>query len=287
MASTSGSTIAKPRSDDHDAQALDVEGLDGVLVANGRRGQGAAVAPVRAGHDVEQARAVGDGRRERAGHRGLCVAARVGVGDAAVRALEPDESGEARRGTRRSAAVARRGERHHVRRDRRGRATRRPARRALRVPRVAGDAERGTRGVRERAELGGRGLAEWDRAHGTEPTDVQRVARDRGATEVPARAVGRRHARAVVEVLHAERHARERAGVVARGDASVDRGRGRERAIAVEVHERVQLGVAAPDRVEALRRDVDRARRARANGIGRLDGGTLFSHRSLRRSARE
>ncbi len=90
------------------------------------------------------------------------------------------------------------------------RATAGPARRDGRVPRVAGDAEERAGRVGPGAELRGGGLADRDGTGGAEAADVQRVGRLRRAVGEPARPARRRHARAVLQVLHAERHAGER-----------------------------------------------------------------------------
>ena len=258
---TSGSTIAKPRFDDHATRQ------PGEIGRRARRrsepaggGKAGAVARVGAGHHVEQQRGVGDGRREESVHGVLRELRAAERRDAAVVALQADQTGEARGRADRTAAVARRAERHHARRHRGRRAAARTARRARRIPRVARHAEQRARGVRPRAELGRRGLADRDRAGGAQPADVDRVGRLRRIVREPARTLRRRHARAVLEVLHAERHAGQRPELVDPPVAhrGVDRPRRVQRGLGVDVHERVERGIVTLDRVEARGRSAPR-----------------------------
>ena len=82
--------------------------------------------------------------------------------------------------------------------------------------------------------------------------DVYRVARHRRPTRVPQRSATGRHSGAVVEVLHAERHAGERTRILAGGDQRVDSLCVATSLVGIEVDEGVELVVAAIDRRQAL-----------------------------------
>ena len=280
-APTSRSIVAKPRSErPRDATSREVDRVERVDVAAGRRRQAGAIAGVGSGHHVEQQRGVGHGRGEASDH-GVLGEMRVAErGDAPVGALQPDEAGEARRGPDRTATVARRAERHHSRRHRGGRATARPARRAAEVPRVARDPEQRARGIGPRPELGRRGLADRDRTGGTQPTDVDRVGRLRRTVREPPRPARRRHAGTIFEVLHAERHAGQGPELVESSvvHGRVDRPRRDQRTLGVDVHERVEVGIVTLDRVEARDHQLLGRQPARTNELRRVsDGGHLHS----------
>ena len=269
--------VARPRH----PQPLDPLGpADDVEVAEAGRRQAGPVAVVRPGHHVEEQGGVGHGRRQRADDGVLGQVGDVEGGDPPVAALQADESGEAGRGADRPAAVARRAERHHAGRDGGAGAAARAARRPGRVPRVAGDAEGRARGVRPGAELGRRGLADGDGAGGAQPGDVDGVALDGRPAREPARAPRRRHAGAVLEVLHAEGHPRQRPERVGPtcGQLAIDGLGLRPRAVEVEVDERVELAVAVLDGLQAgpeqlRRRDVAAADEVRGlEGAGHLHG---------------
>ena len=79
-------------------------------------------------------------------------------------------------------------------------------------------------------------LADGDGARGPQSTDVDRVLADRRATLVKKRALRRRHAGAVLQILDPERHAGEWAGVVTARHRLVD-GLGRSaRQVGIEVN---------------------------------------------------
>ena len=83
----------------------------------------------------------------------------------------------------------------------------------------------------------------------------------------------RRHTPAVLEVLDAERHAGEPAGVLALGHSLVDVLGGGARRIGIQVHEGVELTVAGGDGVEALVEDLGRLQLPGPDGFGDLDDG--------------
>ena len=107
----------------------------------------------------------------------VCEPLGADVRDAAVAGLEPDQAGEAGRDAGRPAAVARGRDRHEAGGHRGRRPAARAAGRAGEVPRVAGDAPRLRLGEVERAELGGRRLADRHRAGGPQAGHVHRVLR--------------------------------------------------------------------------------------------------------------
>ena len=164
----------------------------------------------------------------------------------------PDQATEARGRPRRPTAVARRRERHHPGRHRARRPAARPARSASQVPRVARDAPRLGRGVGPRAELGDGGLPDRHRARRAEPGDVDRIGIRGWSSFEPERALAGRHALAVVEVLHAEGHSRQRPGVDTAGDHLVDALSRGTREVGIEVHEGVELAVVPVDRGQRL-----------------------------------
>ena len=102
-------------------------------------------------------------------------------------------------------------ERDHAAGHRGGRAAAAAARRARGVVGVAGRAEDGVEGLRAGAELGRVRLADDDRAGAAQAGDHQRV-RGRDVVAVDRRAVGRPHARGVLEVLDRDRQAVQRPG---------------------------------------------------------------------------
>jgi len=83
--------------------------------------------------------------------------------------------------------------------------------------------------------------------------------------------VGRRHPRAVLQVLHPEGHAGERAGIVAPRHGFVDGLRVRSGRVGVDVHEGVEVVVAGGDGVEALIEYLGRLEPARPDGFGDLN----------------
>ena len=118
------------------------------------------------------------------------------------------------------------------------------------MPRVAGHTEQGAGGVAERTELGRRGLADRDRPGRSEPFDVDVVTACRGSVGVPPRAPSGWHAGAVLEVLHAERHAGERAELLAVAAGTVDGVGSSQGTVDIDVHPGVQGVLRGGDPVE-------------------------------------
>ncbi len=256
------------------AQTAHVQRVDRLGVLREGRGQGASIAVVGPRGEVEKKCGVVDGRRERPEHAELCDRARPRVRDATERRLVADEAAEPRGGAGRPSSVTRRRERHHPGSDRTRRAPARAARRAGRIPRVAGHTPRAGRGVRPRAELGHRGLADGHGPCSPEASDVDRVRGGRWSALEPQRALAGRHPLAVVEVLHAERHAGEGPRILAASDSLVDPlGRG-AREVDIDVHERVQLRVVAIDRGQRLVERLGGLHLASAHERSGLDDGS-------------
>ena len=194
--------------------------------------------------------------------------------DAPIAGLVPEEATERGGDARRAAAIARGAERHHARHHRGRRPAARAPGRAFEVPRVARRAPR--LGVCERsaAELGSRGLAHGHRAGAAQPSHVDGVGCDRRAALVQQRALRRRHALAVLEVLHTERHPGQRARVFAACDRRVDRLGGAVRELGVDMDEGVERCVVGVNGGEALVEHLDRLHLARAHRLGRFDDGS-------------
>ena len=195
--------------------------------------------------------------------------------DPPVAGLQPDEAREARRRPDRAAAIAGRAEGDQAGGDGGARSAAGAAGSPARVPRVASDAEDRAGGVGPGPELGGRRLAERDGPSGAQPLDVDLVLSRRRSSGEPPRAPRRRHAGAILEVLHAEGHAGQRAelaGPAAR-HRTVDGGGLIEGARAVEVHERVERTVALLDDGQALAHQVGGRDLARSHELGGFDGG--------------
>ena len=100
---------------------------------------------------------------------------------------------------------------------------------------------------------------------------MHRVVLDRRPALVEQRPLRRGHARAVLEVLHAEGHAGERPGVLAALDACVDRRGLTAGGLRVEVHEGVELRVALVDGDEALVEHLGGLALTAANRLGNFD----------------
>ena len=235
-------------------------------------GSDAAIEVVGARSHVEVPRRVGHVGGERAHHRGLRQRGAF-VWNSAVARLDPDQPAERRRDARRAAAVTRGAERDEARSHRRGRAAAGTARRALEVPRVSGRSP--CLGVRERGapELGRRRLADGNRAGSAQAPDVDGVGLDRWTTLEEQRALRRRHARAVLEILHAERDAGQRARVVAPRNRGIDGFGGAVGEVGIEMDEGVERLVVSIDGSQALVEHLDRLHLAPADGLSRLDDG--------------
>ncbi len=146
-----------------DALALERALRNPVAIGDAVIGEAVPVARVGALHRVEHQRRVGDG----AGHRPDMrdVAKRRGRvdRDPAKGRLMPENAAERGRDADRAAGIGAHREGADAGEHRRGAAAAGPARTALQVPRVAGDAGERRVGGRLPAEFGGRGLAEKDR----------------------------------------------------------------------------------------------------------------------------
>jgi hypothetical protein len=85
--------------------------------------------------------------------------------------------------------------------------------------------------------------------------------------------VGGHEAGGVLQVLHADGHAGERPDVLAPGQPLVDRRRLGQCRLAVDRHERPQLGVVPFDAVEGGRHDLPGGDLTAAHLVGELDDG--------------
>jgi len=106
------------------------------------------------------------------------------------------------------------------------------------------------------AELGSGRLADGNGAGPAQTPHVDGVVVDRRAALVEERAVRRRHAAAVFEVLHTERNTGEGARIVAPRHGLVDGLSGGARRVGIEVHEGVEVVVAGGDGMKALVEDL-------------------------------
>ena len=172
---------------------------------------------------------------------------------AARRGAQPDDVAEGGGVADARAEIRPVGERDHAARHRGRRAAAAAARRARAVVGVARRAEDGVEGLRAGAELGRVGLADDDRAGAAQAGDDQRVCR-RDVVAVDRRAVGRPHARGVLEVLDGDRQAVQRPGRLV----------ARERGVGRRGPAQAQLGVEGDDRVEQR--------------VDRLDAGQVRLH---------
>ena len=154
--------------------------------------------------------------------------------DQAVRRLEAVHAAERRRADDRAGGLAAQRERHHAGGDRGCRAARGAAGRVLGVVRIARLAGREVRA------LGGHRLAEDHRAGGAQAFHHDRVVARRAALVQHGAVLGR-HVGGVDDVLHADRHAVQRADRLARALALVGRARLRERVLLVEELPRLDL----------------------------------------------
>ena len=181
---------------------------DRVVARVGR--QRTPVARIGPGRDVERQRGVEHRARQHtlADHVGE---RRVGgvLGDAAVARLQSDEAGMGRGDADRAAAVIAVVERIDPGRGQRRGAARRAAGRVLQVPWIARGALQGRIGQGLPAELGGRRLAEEDKAGGLEAVDDGRVL-DGSRLVGGMRAVAGRPSLDRRRVLDRGRHAVER-----------------------------------------------------------------------------
>ena len=99
---------------------------------------------------------------------------------------------------------------------------------------------------------------------------MHRVLGHRSPVLVEQRALRRRHARAVLEVLDAEGHARQRTRVVAPSNGVVDLLCRSARQISVEMHEGVEARVAGGDGVEALVEHLGRLELSPPDSLGNV-----------------
>ena len=169
----------------------------------------------------------------------------------------------------RAAAVGRRDQRHQAADERRGRAAARPTRRAIELPRVARRPEHAVARLHVGAELRRVGLADRIGAGGAQAGDVDRIGGG-DVVDEERRAVGRPHARDVLEVLHRERHAAERPEVLAAQQPLLGVARRVERAIGMQRDDRVEGAVVALDPVEAALQHLHRRHVAAADARHQL-----------------
>ena len=241
-----------------------------------RRGV-APAEPVRSGDLVEDGRGVADGMRQDALDRRAHPAGDDGR-DAAAARLEADETGARCGDADRAATVVAVGEREHAGGDGRRRAAARPAGRARRVPRVAGDPVTVVLGDRDRPVLGGVRPPGEHEAGPSEGGDDELVVVTRpgrpGRRPIRHRPAGHRG-----QVLHRQRDAGERwEVVVAGGDGVGDVAGVGPRLVVVAPDDRVQDRVRPVDLGEAVVEQLDRAELSAADGVGQVGGGVVAVH---------
>jgi hypothetical protein len=190
-------------------------------------------------------------------------------GDAAALGLQPDQAAGARRDPDRAGAIRPGGRGAQAGRHGGRAAAARAARRAIGVPRVARDAERGPLGGAHDGQLGQVGLAEDDRAGGAQPGDEVVVALDRAA--VGGRAPGRELAGHVLGVLDGDRHAQQRPVVPGRAPGVRLLGVG-QRALGHHRPVRAQLAVVAANPVEVEEHELPGGDLAAAHEVGLVRG---------------
>ena len=164
------------------------------------------------------------------------------AGDAAVRALHPEQAGVAGRDADRAAAVAAGRERDEAARDRGRAPRRRSADGASVAPRVVGDAVELRDADVEAAELARGREPDGDRAAGSEQALDHRAGARGDAVAIHERGFGRGPSGDAIELLHADGHAAERLR-----DVGVFGGAQRCR---VGVDERERVEIALVDRGE-------------------------------------
>ena len=233
----------------------------------------------RAGLDRQQQPHVGDGRRERAARGEIDPLGDRIAPDHAVRRLEAGQSAERGRDPDGTAAVRRGRDGGHAGRERGRRAAARTPRRPLGPPGVR---RRSVEGVRREAgerELRLVRLPHDDRAGRPQPARHQSVGGRRGSVGERPGPVRRRHARHVFHVLHQEREAGERTGILAVLDPLVDRPSVVQRALSQPDH-RVERRIQPLDPFERHPHQVGRRRAAGSDGGREL----RQRHRSVTRS---
>lgn len=198
-----------------------------------------------------------------------------GIGDQAAGGFEADEAGARCGDPYRPAAVLGVGDGRHPGGDGGARSARRPAGRAIRVPRVARDAQGLALGERQAAELGGGGLAEKNEARVHEPSHHRIRCLD-GCLPGAAGPMGGGPSGNVGKVLDGQRYAVERRELfdghgphhgIGRG------GRGFADVVVGPVAKGVQPGVEPVHPLEKAVGQLDRAHLLLADGRGEFDGG--------------
>ena len=133
-----------------------------------------------------------------------------------------------------------------------------------------GGAEHRVHGVGLVPELGGVRLPDHHAPGGPQSLDERGVGRRGRAACERCRAAGGHVADRVLEVLHRERDARQRPGVLAGGDALVDGAGLGQRGVAVDGHERTEVGVVALDVIERQRGELASGEGAVADPAGQI-----------------
>ena len=182
----------------------------------------------------------------------------------AVGRLVADDAGDGRGLADRAAGVGANRQRGLVGGDGCAGATAGAAGDPAQVPRVVGREVGRVLGGRAHRELVHVGLAEHDDAGRLDPAADRRVPRRYPALQ-DLRAGGGRDAFGDYDVLHGQRNAGQRTQFLAVGPAPVHRSGGRERALAVDVQERLDVGVHRLDPVEVGLRDLHGADLARGD----------------------
>ena len=175
-----------------------------------------------------------------------------------MRGLEPGQAAQRGRDADRPAAIAARSQGHHARRRRGRRTPRGAARRASRIPGVAGRSLRQAGGVALVAELGRGRLAQHDTARGPQARHQRRVGGRRRILDVQQRTEPGGEAGRVLQVLDPDRDAGQRPDGLARRDSPVDRRRLGQRPLGVHHHPGVELRIQLLDAPEGVGHELDR-----------------------------
>ena len=204
---------------------------------------------------------IGDRARQGAGIDVVAEGvARGVVGHDAERRLQPDQSRARRRPAHRARAVSAQRQGAEARGHGRCTAAARAARRALEVPRIARDAERRAIGQALHAELRRGRLGEDDRARVAQALHEDVVRGGRRIALEDRRAVPRRHALHVDQVLDADRHAMQRPERIAAHDGLLGFLRVAAGVVGHHLTEAVELRIGLARPPSARRRDTRQAK---------------------------
>ena len=247
-------------------------GVERLPVAEAGVGQGGGIAGRGACHQVQEQGGVGHGPGQGAVDRGAAVVPGLHrpAGYPPLAGLESEGAGEAGGNADRAAAVGGGDQGQHAAGQRRGRTAARSTGGALQVPGRPGHAEQRVLGDRGEAELRRIRLADDDRPGGPQPGHLGRIGFGHRVAE-HARTHGGHHAGNILEVLDAQGHAFEGAGISG-GAARVGRfGVGDQRLARPLADDGVELGIRRFDAVEGGGHQLDAGGFSGRQNIEELD----------------